>query len=50
MINLIMGIILLIMLLIDYYIQKPYGNDAGVSWRCVAFIFSILNILLYIYN
>ena len=49
MINLIIGIVLLIMLLIDYYIQKSYSNDAGLSWRWFAFIFSILNILAYIY-
>jgi len=50
MINLIIGIILLIMLLIDYYIMKPYTNDVGIYWRLFTFIFSILNILLYIYN
>ena len=47
--NIIIGIILLLMVLIDYYLMKPFEKDCGFRWRVFAIILSTLNIVSGIY-
>lgn len=47
MINLIIGITLALIILVDYFIMKPKLIDVGFKYRLFSTIISIGNILIY---
>ena len=47
MFNLAIGVILLIMSYIDYYIMKPKQKDTGINFRIFMISIGLANIILY---
>ena len=45
MINIVIGIILLLMVLVDYYIMKPFDIDCGFRGRNFMLIVGLLNLI-----
>lgn len=49
MINIVVGIVLLILVTVDYKIAKPFGIDEGRKIRLLIIILAILNLILGIW-
>lgn len=49
MVSIIIGIVLLLMVLVDYKIMQPKRQECGFLWRVFAVIFGILNLILGIW-
>ena len=49
MVSIIIGIVLLLMVLVDYYIMKPFEIDCGIRARNFMLIVGLLNLILGIW-